>query len=166
MSVSTVLVSGVVGVALGGVVTWLTARWQLRKELEYGYDRELRAERVAVYKELWKLSEQLPRYHPRRNPTGSAVEQTIEDFHRWFFEVGGLFLSDKARSAYFAMMNRLREIADRNGEADAIRDDDVRDLYDVAEDLRIQLVSDVDAGRAPQVKTWRIKRPPAHPRRA
>jgi hypothetical protein len=166
VSISSVLVSGVVGVALGGGVTWLTARWQLRKELEYGYDRDLRAERVTVYKELWKRSERLPRYHPRGNPTGSAVEQVIEDFHQWFFEVGGLFLSDKARSAYFDMMNRLREIADTYGEADAISDDNVSDLYGLAEDLRIQLVSDVGAGKPPEVQTGRIRRPPAHPRQA
>jgi hypothetical protein len=163
VSVSSALVGGVVGVGLGGVGTWLTARWQLRKELEYGYDRELRTERVAVYKELWKLSERLPRYHSRGNPTGLDVEQTIENFHRWFFEVGGLFLSDEARTAYFAMMNGLREVAQRNRGGAAISDDDATALYDVGEDLRIQLAIDVGAGRAPELKPVPIKRPPPHP---
>lgn len=163
VSVSSALLGGLVGVGLGGVATWLTTRWQLRKELEYGYDRELRTERVAVYKELWKLSERLPRYYSRGNPTGLDLEQTIENFHRWFFEVGGLFLSDEARAAYFAMMNCLRETAQRNRDRGAISDDDAIALYDVAENLRIKLTSDVGASRAPELKPVPMKRPPPHP---
>jgi hypothetical protein len=161
--VAEILVGGLVGAVVGGGLTWLTARWQLRKELEYGYDKELRAERVAVYKELWKLSERLPRYHSRGNPTGSEVEESIENFHQWFFEVGGLFLSDDARKAYFAMMNRLRVVADNRGTA-RISSQDVNDLFRVGEDLRRQLVFDVGAGRPPELRTGGISPPPSHPR--
>jgi hypothetical protein len=50
------LLGGIMGSIAGGGLTWLTTRWTLRRELEHGYDKELRAERVTAYKKLWQIT--------------------------------------------------------------------------------------------------------------
>ena len=152
----------VLGAAVGGATTWLATRWQLRKELQYGYDKDLRNERVSVYRELWKLSEQLPRYHAAENPTGAGLKDAIEQFHRWFFDTGGLFLSDQARSAYFGVMDELWRIADRRG-ATEIDAQEVKTLFHLGEELRAQLAFDVGAGRPPVLSSSRITTAPEPP---
>jgi hypothetical protein len=156
------LTGAMLGAVVGGVTTWLAARWQLRKELQYGYDKDLRTERVSAYRELWKVSELLPRYHPAGNPTGADLEDAIEQFHRWFFDTGGLFLSDQARSAYFGVMDELRRIANRRG-ATEIDSHDVKTLLHLGEELRAQLAFDVGAGQPPELTSGRITAAPKPP---
>jgi hypothetical protein len=62
----------------GGTITWLTSRWTLQRELEQSYDKELRAERLNAYKQLWQLTEALPRYHWPKNPTRREIRELIE----------------------------------------------------------------------------------------
>jgi hypothetical protein len=72
---------------------------------------ELQRERIASYKELWRLTKLLPKW-PR------SKDVTYEDFSRfsqllrdWYFiEGGGIFLSRTAHTAYAALQDSLTAI--------------------------------------------------------
>ena len=62
------------------------------RELEYTYDRELRARRVEAYISLYERTGKLPRYW-RTNPPRTELSSWSEGFDSWYFdEAGGLFL--------------------------------------------------------------------------
>src|SRR2546421_408141 len=85
------------GAVAGGLSVFLTSRAQMRRELEYAYDRELRARRIEAYMSLYKRTDKLPRYW-RTNPKRMELSDFSYAFDGWYFgEAGGLFLSDKAR---------------------------------------------------------------------
>jgi hypothetical protein len=48
------LLGALVGTAAGGLAAYLTSRAQMRRELEYAYDRDLRARRVEAYVSLYR----------------------------------------------------------------------------------------------------------------
>ena len=146
------LLGGIMGSVVGSGLTWLTTRWTLRRELEHSYDRELRAERVVVYQQLWRITGALPRYQWPAKTTRTEIRGLIERFHAWYFEVGGLFFSQQAKDAYFVMMNALDCVAGRQVDDTAeVDDQQFASLFNAAEQLRIRLAMDVGAGLGPAI---------------
>jgi hypothetical protein len=138
----------------------LTTRWRLRTELEYGYDKELRSERVAAYRKLWPITADLPRYYWPTKPSRSDLRRLIEQCHGWYFQDGGLFLTPETKGAYLEMMDRLDEAAGREADdATHVSDAVLTSLFEATERLRIQLTNDVGAGHRPQVPSRPL--PPA-----
>ena len=158
------LASGIIGATAGGLVTWWTTRSRLRTELEYGYDKELRSERVAIYRKLWPITASLPRYYWPMKPSRSGLRRLIEEFHGWYFQdSGGLFLTLETKAAYLKMMDRLDEAAGREADdAAPVSDAMLTSLFEAAEGFRIQLANDVGAGHRPQVPSRPL--PPAKSR--
>jgi hypothetical protein len=95
-------VTGAVGLIAGVVGT----AYKSRKALESEYDIDLRKARIEVYKELWSALELLAKYSPPGFSRGS-VEQLSVTLRRWYFERGGIFLSKRARNAYFDLQEAL-----------------------------------------------------------
>jgi hypothetical protein len=157
------LASGIVGATAGGLVTWWTTRSRLRTELEYGYDKELRSERVAIYRKVWAITASLPRYYWPMKPARSDLRRLIEEFHGWYFQDGGLFLTPETKAAYLTMMDRLDEAAGReDDDSTPLSDAILTSLFDAGESLRVQLANDVGAGHRPQVPSRPL--PPAESR--
>jgi hypothetical protein len=152
------ILGGLMGTVVGGVLTWFATRWKLRLELEHNYDKELRTERIAAYKQLWQITRALPRYHWPTKPTRSDLRDLIEICHSWYFEVGGLFFSQETKDTYFTMMDTLDRVAGRQAGNKAEVDDDVlRELFIVGERLRLQLAADVGTGLRPQVSSSQLR---------
>lgn len=152
------LLGGLIGSIVGGTITWLTSRWTLQRELEHSYDKELRAERLNAYKQLWQLTEALPRHHWPKNPTRSEIRELIERCHTWYFDVGGLFFSQKTKDAYFKVMNALDKVTGRKaGDNTPVTDDIVRDLFDLGERLRLNMAADVGTGLRPRVPSEQLQ---------
>jgi hypothetical protein len=151
------LASGIVGATAGGLVTWWTTRSRLRTELAYGYDKELRSERVAIYRKLWAITASLPRYYWPMKPSRSDLRRLIEEFHGWYFQDGGLFLTRETKAAYLEMMNRLDDAAGREADDVAqVSDAILTSLFEAGESLRVQLANDVGAGHRPRVPSRRL----------
>jgi len=152
------------GTVAGGTLTWFTTAWTLRRELEHGYHKELRAERVTAYKQLWQMTSSLPRYAWPEYPTRSELRTLIEKFHTWYFEIGGMFFSEKSKIAYFVMMNAL------DGAAGRLIADDTRvdgptyeNLFNTGEQLRIELAVDIGTGLKSRVHSRRLRAAKAPP---
>ena len=101
-AIAVAAVTGVVGLVAGIAGT----AYKSRKELESKYDIDLRKKRIDVYKKLWSELQVLAKYSP---PPFSreTVEQLSVAMRCWYFEQGGVFLSKRARNAYFDLQEAL-----------------------------------------------------------
>ena len=129
----------------------MTSRAQMRRELEYAYDRELRMRRVEPYMSLYRRTEKLPRYW-RTPPATSDLSDWSESFHDWYFtEAGGLFLSDGARLAYLSMLEVIATVAMAESSESRLSDEEMERLWRVGQALRRQLAADIGAAEDPRL---------------
>lgn len=102
-------VAGVVVAAITGVLSYRSARWSVRKDLEV----DLRRQRLEAFKELWALSEPLAKYGRTESSlraTPGSMDALSNDLRHWYFAQGGMFLSDPSRDAYFEFQDALQEV--------------------------------------------------------
>jgi hypothetical protein len=145
------LIGALVGVAAGGLSTFLTGRVQMRRELEYAHDRELRTRRLEPYMSLYRRTKSLPRYW-RTAPARAELSAWSEGLHEWYFdEAGGLFLSDDARVAYLNVLEVIAVTANAGTPEDPISDEDMQRLWRAGQTLRRQLTADIGAANAPRL---------------
>ncbi len=102
--VSVALISGILGFLASTVTMFL----KFRKDLEAKYDLDLRARRIVAYKELWKHLQPLAKYSPPGPVTHQTLQNLSENLRQWYFEEGGLFLSESSRDSYFALQDEIR----------------------------------------------------------
>src|SRR5215208_4144764 len=103
---SEVLIS-VVGAGLALVSGAFLALLGSRKRLEVEYDIELRGRRIEAYQALWKTLQPLAYYSPPEAVTYAVARDLSQALRTWYFEVGGLFLSELTREAYFDLQKGL-----------------------------------------------------------
>jgi hypothetical protein len=160
--------SAVSGLIVGGVITFLTTRAQLRIAAEHAYDRSLRDMRLPHYQQLFHLSESLPREWGAPGPPNKRQLLAVrERFHSWFFSenAGGMFLSLAAREAYFALQNELQTAASQLAtDTETAPDLHSSELRIKASALRHQLAADLGVSEQPRNAWTRPQSIPA-PRR-
>jgi len=100
--VTTVLGAGL-GLLTGAVLALLASR----QRLEVEYDIQLRNHRIEAYQALWKILEPLAYYVPPSAVTHVVATDLSKALRTWYFEVGGLFLSEASRDAYFDLQKGL-----------------------------------------------------------
>jgi hypothetical protein len=158
----------VIGLLLGGVITYMTSRAQLRIQAERDYDVALRDMRLPHYQELFSITGTIPReWWQSSNLTRTEVLALRVRFHDWYYGegAGGLFLSEDARTAYSELQVELQEAA-RNlaSDGDLMCEPDIRRVSDKGSALRHRLSSDL--GAAEQARQgWTLPSSPPHPRR-
>lgn len=152
------LAGALVGAIAGGIVTWTTTRQQMRRELAFHYDRELRIRRFEAYKSLYMRTKILPRYW-RTNPTRSEISEW--SFDEWYFdESGGMFLTNAARELYHNALEAIASVHSATG-PDRISDEEVERLWRAGQALRRQLSADLGSSDVPRMKGTRPYATPA-----
>lgn len=96
----------------GGALTYVTTIMKVRQDLAAQYDADLRRDRIGVYKRLWMLLEPLARYAPPGEFTFKRGHELAQSLRKWYFEEGGLFFSEPARDAYFALQDALKGLGE------------------------------------------------------
>jgi hypothetical protein len=139
------------GTIAGAVSTAMATRLQMRRELEFAYDRQLRAERLDRYVELHRATAAFPRYWPDENPTRKRFSEVLEELNHWYFAGGGLFLTDEAREAYIELLNAIPDIRAAGHEEETISDKEVDTLWRRGQRLRRQLTADIGSAQRPTV---------------
>jgi hypothetical protein len=109
------LLTGLISGAITAVVTYFATLAKARLDLSIEYDKELRQERLKAYKDLWKRLESLAPYSPKKPLTYQLVKSTSEDLRDWYFEFGGIYLSQECRESYFALKESLQRVIDNPG---------------------------------------------------
>jgi hypothetical protein len=109
-------------------------------------DPAIRALRVTPYSELWKLLKPLARYDLPQPITITLLTELSIALRDWYFDTGGLFLSEAARTPYFALKETIRVISERarqDGIAQ-LRNEEIAHVLAAASALRKQLAEDLD----------------------
>jgi len=102
--------------------------WTTRRALVMQYDADLRGERLQAYAKLWAELKPLNKYgsDPPRL-TREAARTMADALTKWYFEVGGIYLSVPARNDYFALQDALQQIlAEPSAEIDVATREFVR----------------------------------------
>jgi hypothetical protein len=127
--------------------------WKARKDLEIAYDTDLRNQRIQVYKELWKRLQPLAKYSRPEPVTYQTIKKLSETLRQWYFEEGGLFLSERSRDAYFALQDELtKKLAELGQQEDKLLPETTFEyLRKKGSDLRSRLTEDVGTRKASQM---------------
>jgi hypothetical protein len=96
----------VLGALVSGVLTYLGTR----SKLVLDYDADLRSRRVTAYSDLWARLEPLAKYAADSSFTETDAKDLATSLRVWYFQKGGLFLSQDTRADYFALQNLLAHL--------------------------------------------------------
>ena len=148
-----VMIGGVAGL-VSAVITHFSTRAKVRLDLAAVYDKELQENRLAVYKKLWAMLEQLSRYG-RTQPVTNAVLRGISDQTRsWYFQEGGIYLTERSRDPYFEWKKAMQPALDEGVGADPNAEVDPEQLkliIDSGSTLRTALSDDIGTKRLSRV---------------
>ena len=146
------VLKAILGIVTGAIGTYLGLYWKIKKELVAQYDRDLRAERVKHYNDLWEATELLAKYSPPEPITRLALEQLSKSLREWYFRGGGMFLSDRARDNYFLLQDSIVEALTRTvaKEPDAFPlPEDVKAIRRHSSRLRTVITMDLGTRKKP-----------------
>ena len=148
-TVTTEIVTALFGLASGALLTY----FKFRKDLEAEYDRDLRTRRLTVYAELWTHLKLLARYDRPEPLVEATLRKVTESMRDWYFDVGGLYLSEDARTAYFKLKGTIQALLDNpkyshGAELDSTDSDTVLAQASL---LRAQLTKDVGTRKSSPV---------------
>ncbi|MFR9773940.1 hypothetical protein [Nocardia sp. SC052] len=172
MTVLVGLIGAVLGSIVGGIITYVTARANLRLTLEHSYDQTLQTKRLEHYQALFHTTGCLPRYWPKSNldVTRADIRRFRESFHDWYFGegAGGMFLTPEAKRIYMRLVTTLVETEasvreSQPADDDTVSNDEIGALRVLASDLRHQLAKDVGAAHPPRLSWTRPEPLPPQP---
>jgi hypothetical protein len=139
------IVAGLFGLVSGAVLAYLGAVLKFRKDLEAEYDKDLREKRIETYQTLWSHLQLLARYDRPKPLNRKTLKELTVAMHKWYFETGGLYLSEDTRKDYFDLKKIIKDIL----ESGKYRGDEALDPPDLplilekASLLRAQLTRDI-----------------------
>ncbi|MGH3020821.1 MAG: hypothetical protein ACRDNR_11795 [Gaiellaceae bacterium] len=143
---------------LGALTGILTTSWKARKDLESEYDISLRKDRTGVYRDLWKRLEMLAFYAAPR-VTYDDADKLTRSLREWYFQQGGLFLSERTREPYFDVQRALEGILRQERGSDDAQVDEasIGLLRELASRLRTSMTEDVETRVGPRGR-WSLPR--------
>jgi len=143
------IITGLIGVASGAILTYIGAILKFRKDLEAEYDKDLRTRRLTAYEKLWGHLQLLARYDRPKPLTPQTLQELSVAMRRWYFEEGGLYLSDKSRQTYFDLKRAIQKLLEDNRYRpdQTLEGPDSTPLLDTASLLRARLTQDVGTRR-------------------
>jgi hypothetical protein len=139
------IISGLFGIVTGALVTYVSAILKFRKDLEAEYDKDLRSKRIEVYMELWKHLQILARYDRPKPLNKQTLQELTVAMRQWYFEVGGLYLSENTRNVYFDLKKAIQTILenDKYQAGELLDIIDSANILEKASLLRARLTKDV-----------------------
>jgi len=145
--------SGAVSAFIGAASAYLLAVLKYRKDLESEFDKSIRNERIRTYPELWRHLELLARYDRPAPLDLDHLQDLSVAMRKWYFECGGIYLSESTRVSYFDLKDRLRTAVESLSRPDAAasREGNMPELIGAASLLRAHLTRDLGTRRSAPV---------------
>ena len=132
------IITGSFGLITATAVAFLAATLKFRKDLEAEYDKDLRSRRIEVYKGLWHLLQFLARYDLPESLSPRTLRRLSVAMREWYFEMGGgLYLTEKTRTSYFALKEAIKNVVEKHDNVDSKDILDPRDSAEIAEILEM-----------------------------
>ncbi|MEV8375195.1 hypothetical protein AB0P21_20850 [Kribbella sp. NPDC056861] len=98
------LIGVVIGAVISSLVTWRTARMTVTA----AFEGEKYKQRLAIYQALWARTQQIRKTPEDQDLTTAAMATTLTNLDEWYFQTGGLLLTDQARAAYFSLVDAIQ----------------------------------------------------------
>ena len=127
----------VVGSLLTGVLTW----WNDRHTADSALQTEKYKQRLLAYQALWACTSSIRRAPDPSPLPRSSVVDVISRLDEWYFESGGLLLTERSRERYFNFMDELQVFLRSNNPS--VPTADYVSIYTAASELRSQTASEV-----------------------
>ena len=102
------VLSAIIAGSISLLVSSVVAAWAQRKKLESDYDAILRTERLAEYRKLWQITEPIG-WYGKHEITSKTAKKLLSDLDHWYFEGGGLLLSDISYKSFEELLRALNE---------------------------------------------------------
>lgn len=147
LDVSAAILWAVAGILLGGVFSFLTVRFQLGHERREADRRHLVNLRTNTFHDLWKITQDVPRNPTVAEMTGFNAAALVNRMHQWYFQVGGLYLTETTREAYFSLLGALE-----NHTEIGVTEEQYAPLYQKGSALRKALVLELQANASTAIK--------------
>src|SRR5262245_30036425 len=145
--------TSVVGIVLTAVFALLTNRQKFREDLQGKYDANIHQQRTEVYLPLWKKLEVLARFAPPEPVTTKGILDLSESLRKWFFDTGGLFLSDDSRHAYLDLQQTIvTHVREHTTATEELDQQSLRKIQDKASVLRAHLSKDVGSRKSVSIR--------------
>jgi hypothetical protein len=160
-SITTAVIAGIAAI-VGGASVALVQGFIASRGKE---NEELRNWRLKVYPAVWRLTSTVPRW-PQADPTYHDLWDVHLALRKWYYESGGLYLSENARARYGEMQELLDAYLDGRDRADetpvphrafgaAKADSPYKALMDTGSAFRTALTEDLSTRRTRSV-LWAI----------
>jgi len=107
-----------------------------------GLDLAVYKHRGEVYKLLWQKTSLLPNWPRRKDVTYALIRALSVELRTWYFEVGGVYLSDPARKAYGNLQTVLNKF-ETAPDSETLATEHYDLLRDRCSDLRSELTHDL-----------------------
>lgn len=142
--------SFLIGAASGlvsAILTHFSTKAKLRLDLSAAYDKELQESRLELYKELWAMLEPLSRFARAGPVTYETIAKVAGASRAWYFQRGGIYLTERSRGPYFAWKEAMQVVLDNEllsrspqTELEAM---DINEIIAKASALRTSLSDDI-----------------------
>lgn len=106
-----ILIGGAAGM-VSAIITHLSTRAKIRLDLAAEYDKKLQESRLETYKELWAMLEPLARYGRDESVTYAVIRSISDKTRSWYFQRGGIFLTERSRKPYFKWKEVMQPVLD------------------------------------------------------
>ena len=137
-TITTSLVTLVVGGFLGGLV---------KSALDYRSHvfSDLWDKRFNAYKELWRIMGQIPRWPRLDDVSYSKLFEMSKRMRDWYFNNGGLLMSEKTRKKYGDVQEEIndRVIKNKENNDSLIGDEEYDKIQDLCSVLRGEMTKDL-----------------------
>lgn len=149
------MASVVTSAAIGAVVSYGGAVINNILNTRARVDESLRETRIGVYRDLWKKTELLRKYPRRTDVTYEMLQAFSQQLCDWYFNQGGMFLSEKARKAYQQLQDTVDAVLKPRpkGSIDS-EGTDYEKVRDQCSRLRTELTADLLSRRAAPQLGW------------
>jgi hypothetical protein len=145
-AITAALVGGVVSIVVSFAASAFTYRTKV--------DETLRDKRLTLYKALWQKTGLLPKWPRRADLTYEQLQEFSQELRNWYFDEGGIFLSEKARNTYGKLQDTIGAVLSPAPKG-IVRQRD-KDDYEIVRakcsDLRSQLARDLLSRRG--ARSW------------
>jgi hypothetical protein len=152
--VAAALIAGVSGLVVAAFGTYVGVGWKIKKDLAAQYDSHLRGLRLESYVSLWAATETFALYSRESAPAlpnQRELRDMALELRKWYFRVGGIYLSHPARDAYFHVQRALAIVVDsprwRDESLTTLDDRTFEHIRGLTSSLRTRLTHDVGTRR-------------------
>jgi hypothetical protein len=94
-----------------------------KQKLEQEYDITLRTKRIEAYKALWSCLYLLRFFSRPKMIDRTGIEYLTTRLTYWYYNEGGIFLTEASQKAYTSLMEMLKEYCEKHSDDKSIADD-------------------------------------------